>query len=170
MLKARPGLRVEALEGREVPAATGFPWGNPGHLTLSFAPDGTPVGGERSALTSTFANVPNYQAEILRAFQTWAVQANVSIALTGDDGSPFGTTGPTQHDRRFGDIRIAATPMTSETVAVSAPHEVFLSGTWAGDVVFNAAKAFGPDGVDVFAVALHEAGHVLGLDHNPNRL
>lgn len=170
MSKVRSRLRVEEMEGREVPAAIGFPWGNAGHLTLSFAPDGTTVGAHQSSLSTTFANVPDYKAQILRAFQTWAVPANVSIALVADDGSPFGTNGPTQGDERFGDIRIAATPMTSESVAVSAPHEVFQAGTWAGDVVFNADKLFGPGGIDVFKVALHEAGHVLGLDHSTSRL
>ena len=45
MSKVEAKLRVEPLEGREVPAAFGLPWGNAGHLTLSFAPDGTSVAG-----------------------------------------------------------------------------------------------------------------------------
>src|SRR3954468_2050461 len=112
MSKARSRLRVEALEGRDVPAATGFPWGNAGHLTLSFAPDptartaGTDVAGHTSSLSTAFANAPDYQADVLRAFQTWAVQGNINIALQGDSGDPFGSPGARQGDPRFGDVRI----------------------------------------------------------------
>ena len=37
----RRRLVVEILEDRAVPATFGVPWNDPGHLTLSFAPDGT---------------------------------------------------------------------------------------------------------------------------------
>jgi Matrixin len=169
MSKSRARLRVETLEGRDVPAAFGLPWGNASHLTLSFAPDGTDVAGQTNTLQTEFANHPTWQADILRAFQTWAVQANINIALTEDGGQPFGAAGALQNDARFGDIRIGAAPMSGESVSISAPHDPFLAGTWAGDVVFNTDKAFGPGAANVFAVALHEAGHVFGLDHNPSR-
>src|SRR5436305_7848439 len=105
MSKVRSRLRVEALEGRDVPAATGFPWGNAGHLTLSFATDRTDVAGQFSSLSTTFANSPDYQREILRAFQTWAVNANINVAVQADSGDPLGTAGARQGDARFGDVR-----------------------------------------------------------------
>ena len=37
-----PALRLEALEDRAVPAVFGEPWLDGRHLTLSFAPAGTP--------------------------------------------------------------------------------------------------------------------------------
>ena len=169
MSKVRRGLQVEPLEGREVPAAFGLPWGNAGHLSLSFAPDGTDVAGQTNTLAAEFAANPNWKQDILRAFQTWAVQANINIAITPDKGQPFGVAGALQGDERFGDIRVAAASMSGESVSISAPHDPFLSGTWAGDLVFNTDKAFGPGGADLFAVALHEAGHIFGVDHSPSR-
>ena len=48
----RPRLRpaLEQLEDRLTPALYGVPWPDPSHLTLSFVPDGTDVGGSPSVL------------------------------------------------------------------------------------------------------------------------
>ncbi|HMC89227.1 MAG TPA: hypothetical protein VKI17_06750, partial [Gemmataceae bacterium] len=107
MTKSRR-LFVEVLEDRLTPAAWGVAWPNPGHLTLSFVPDGTAVSNVQSSLFQTLnANAPAsaWQAEILRAFQTWAINANINIALVPDRGQPLGTSGAAQGDPRFGDIR-----------------------------------------------------------------
>jgi hypothetical protein len=46
-------LGIERLEERAVPATFGVPWADPSRLTLSFAPDGTSVAGQPSALFKT---------------------------------------------------------------------------------------------------------------------
>jgi hypothetical protein len=48
--KTRRRLVVEQLEDRLTPSTTAVPWPNPGHLTLSFAPDGTSTGQLASTL------------------------------------------------------------------------------------------------------------------------
>src|SRR5262249_7597953 len=134
----RPGL--ETLEGRRVPAQFGVPWHDPEHLSVSFVPDGTLIAGDRSSLfglldgTETTAT---RQGEILRAFQTWADAARVNFSVVPDDGTPLGAPGPDQGDSRFGDIRIGARPMSPEVLAISVPHDPFLSGTWSGDILLN---------------------------------
>jgi hypothetical protein len=160
-------LSVERLEARATPAVYGVPWSDARHLTLSFVPDGTTVGGQSSNLFATLgATGPTatWEQTILRAFQTWAVQANINIAVTADGGQPFGTPGAAQGDSRFGDIRIGAAPLSSDALSVSVPHDPFMSGTWAGDMLLNSNVNFGPGGKDLYTVALHEAGHVFGLD------
>src|SRR5262245_2358803 len=101
----------EPLEDRTVPTSFGTGWADPGHLTLSFAPDGTTTPGGPSSLGTTLSGVGSsaaWQREILRAFQTWAVNANVNIGLVADSGPALGTPGSVQGDARFGDVRVAA--------------------------------------------------------------
>ena len=50
MLPPRLRLTFEQLEDRLTPAMWGVPWPDPGHLTMSFVPDGTSVGGTPSVL------------------------------------------------------------------------------------------------------------------------
>src|SRR5438093_6491411 len=114
-------LNVERLEDRYAPATFGNPWPDASHLTLSFAPDGTRVGDRISALFQTLSSRPatsNWQLAILRAFQTWAINANINLSVIGDGGQPFGTPGPIQGDARYGDIRLAAYPFAAQNGSV----------------------------------------------------
>jgi hypothetical protein len=177
MSHSRPrGVRVclpalELLEERRLLAQFGVPWHHPDHLTLSFVPDGTSVAGAPSELFRTLdvqQSPTAWQQEILRAFQTWAVNTDVNFALTSDGGEPLGVPGPDQGDPRFGDIRIAAVPMALDVLSISVPHDPFLSGTWSGDILLNSAAPSISQADTLFPVLLHEVGHVLGLDDSPD--
>jgi hypothetical protein len=169
----RPALRSETLEARDVPALFGNPWPNADSLTMSFAPDGTDVGGSQSNLFRTLNAVmptPTWQAEIVRAFQTWAAQTNVNVRVTGDNGREFGEAGPLYGSTLYGDVRIAARPLSDNVLAVSTPFDVFNS--WSGEIVLNSNKLFARGNVsgrfDLYTVLLQETGHVLGLGNNPD--
>lgn len=158
-------LRIEPLESRILLDGEGFLNGTDVHLSLSFAPDGTQIAGQSSALAATFdaiAPTADWQEAILKAFQTWAVETNADIGVVTDSGDPLGTPGRSQRDERFGDIRIGAIDMSPTVGAVSVPVTGVVTGTWFGDVVFNTAFAY-QSLDDIFAVALHEAGNVFGL-------
>lgn len=158
----------ESLEPRSLLDAAGLVWSQQPYLTASFVPDGTLVDGRTSELSSALATLAvesEWQATILRAFQTWAVETNADVGVVGDSGDPLGSPGVTHRDARFGDVRIAGVPLPLDVLAVSVPNETIAAGTWVGDVLFNTAAAW-TSLDDLFSVALHEAGHVFGLPHN----
>lgn len=144
------------------------PWDFSDKLTISFAPDGTQVGSQQSSLYDSFKgflNAAQVESTILKAFQTWAIRSNINFGLQEDSGDAFGVQGETQGDERFGDIRIAAIPLSADIFAISIPHEELLSGTWSGDLLINSNANFA-NVQQFYSVILHEAGHILGLTHN----
>lgn len=169
----RRRLAFEALEGRRVLAGLSMPWPEPDGITVSFLPDGTTVGEQTSQLYATLdALMPRaeWQETVLRAFQTWAATTNVNFALTADGGLPVGVLGFKQGDPRFGDVRIGAIAMGADVLATANPYDAFVANTWVGDVFLNSAAPAGalasqPAG-SLFAIMLHEAGHVLGAQHS----
>ncbi len=169
--RRRPSL--EALEDRRLLATVGLTWPDPQHLTLSFVPDGTSIGGAPSVLSQTMGAqtaTSVWQTQILRAFQTWAVRGNINIGLVADAGQPAGQPGPLQGNPNMGDIRIAARPLAPDVLAISTPFDLF--NNWSGDVLLNsnapiAASPASAGSADLLSVGLHEAGHVFGLGDNP---
>ncbi len=169
---ARPTpLRLERLEDRAVPALFGIPWADARHLTLSFVSDGTNVDGVDSNLFKAMpGKTPGWQGEILRAVETWAANANINVSVVKEVGKfDLGSSGAPQGDRRFGDIRIAARPLSGNVLAVTTPSG-FLGGTRVGDIVLNSNVKFAingrADGYDLYSVMLQEVGHALGISNS----
>src|SRR5262249_55525315 len=173
MSKTRKPM-LEILEDRLTPSTYGSIWPNPGNMTLSFVPDGTNAGGASSNLFQMLdaqAPAAAWETEILRAFQTWLAYTNVNIGIVTDGGQALGSTGAVQGDARFGDIRIAATPLVNTAVSTASPFS-WTGTTWAGDLILNSNDNFGIGGqgqYDLYTIALHEAGHVLGLSDSTLR-
>ncbi|HEV3342168.1 MAG TPA: matrixin family metalloprotease, partial [Pirellulales bacterium] len=169
MAKQKRRGTIERLESRYALTQFGVAWPDPQHLTFSFVPDGTPVGGHRTsdlfAALNDASGAGDWQTAVMQALQTWAANANVNFAPVPDGGERLGIPGLAQGDPRFGDIRLAAAPLSSDEVALGTPFS-FAAGTLSGDILFNSHYQFGESPgaqYDLFSIALHEVGHVLGL-------
>lgn len=161
--------QLECLQCRAMMTVESSAWDGASSLRLSFAPDGTPVGDQFSEADFIFSQSAAgvaWQASVAQAFQIWAQYANINVGVVADSGDPLGTAGPVRGDTRFGEIRVAGIPMSGDTWAAAIAHDRLATGSWAGDLLFNTAAGWNQDPDDLLRVALHEAGHVLGLPHN----
>ena len=160
-------LSLERLDERIVPyAVSGYKWASV-NVTASFMPDGTTTDGGlpsnlMATLNASFAPA-TWQREFARALQTWADVSPLNFHFVSDNGAAAGSTGSSQGDTHFGDIRLGG----------------YASSTWAGYTYFPAGGTLGGDEFlsttvawkigtypDLYSIFLHESGHAIGLDHS----
>ncbi|MEZ6089530.1 MAG: matrixin family metalloprotease [Pirellulaceae bacterium] len=166
-------LRIERLcdrallDGAGLGVSDPLPWFDPSTLTYSFAPDGTVIANEASSLFDLLSPLgdASWPQQVDAAFHAWLEPLGTTIHRATDSGQPFGVAGRTQGDVRFGDVRIGAIPLSDSVLATSIPHSAMVQGSWAGDILLN-SNASWSDPQQLFAVMVHEFGHVLGLDHS----
>ena len=177
------GSGIQSLEDRRLLTVFGNAWPEPRDLTISFPADGVEIGKDQNdvnALLDAIATRQDWQELALRAYQTWAVHADLNVGLRNDYNNDFGVPGKVVGDPRFGEFRIGAFPQTG-LIANSVPFQA-VAGTFSGDLVLNSNQQFrfhdwsndeGPDPAtigtnerDLFSLLLHESGNTLGLDDN----
>lgn len=157
---------LEALEDRVVPySLSGSQWANL-NVSASFMPDGTITdSGVSSNLIATLNNIAptaTWQREFARALQTWATVTPLNFRFVADNGAAVGTTGSSQGDSRFGDIRLGGYANSNWSGYAYFPG----GGTLGGDVFLNTAVSWKVGAnPDLFSIFLHETGHALGLEH-----
>lgn len=144
-------------------------WDSAYALTVSFPADGTVVGPYSNSVNQLFSqySTAQWHDAIVRGLQTWASLTSANIGVIPDDGSPLGSRPLNKNDLRFGDVRIVAVPMSADELSISIPKDERVAGSWSGDMLFNSNATFNSLD-DIYRVALHEAGHIFGLEHNPD--
>jgi hypothetical protein len=162
-------------------AVFGNAWPDARNLSISFPADGVQIGTYENGINELLdgiAETQQWQELALRAYQTWAIHADINVGLRNDLNNAFGTPGMIVGDPRFGEFRIGAFP-SKGLVGSSVPFQA-VAGTYSGDLVLNSNAEFafhdwsdnqGPDPAevdqgqrDLFSLLLHETGNTLGLD------
>jgi hypothetical protein len=153
---------------------SGTQWPNPAHITYSIAPDGVNWGAGNNNLNATFdAQFGNgaWQRALARALATWEAVANIEIVPMGESGAwPLWSTGQTQGDPRFGDIRFGGTNFNNNQMLAQSysPPTPGATESVYGDVEMNTAMPWQIGaGYDIYSVMLHETGLALGLSEPP---
>ncbi|TWU02258.1 matrixin family metalloprotease [Stieleria varia] len=173
--------QFQTLEDRRMLVSYATPWPDAHGLTISFPNDGVEIASHQNNVNETLdavASTEQWQELVLRAYQTWAIHADINVGVRNDFDSPFGTPGMTTGDPRFGEFRIGAIPQEG-ALANSIPFQA-AAGTYSGDLVLNSNESFhyhdwaggvGPDPSslnaedrDLFSLLLHETGNTLGLE------
>jgi hypothetical protein len=181
--RANGATAIQTLEDRRMLTVFGNPWPDARNLAVSFPTDGVEVGSYTNDINQTLDQIATrqqWQELSLRAFQTWAIHADINVGLRNDYGNGFGVPGMTVGDPRFGEFRIGAFPQTG-VLANSVPFQA-VAGTYSGDLLLNSNQEFtfhdwendlGPDPAtinagerDLFSLFLHEIGNTLGVDDN----
>ena len=176
-------IEMQTLEDRRMLAAFGTPWPDARDLTISFPSDNVRVGSYENNIAETLDPLTSrdqWQELALRAYQTWAINADINVGLRNDYDVPFGTPGMTTGDPRFGEFRIGAFPQQG-LLASSVPFQA-VAGTYSGDLLLNSNEqlqfhdwndgvapdpdSLGPLDRDLFSVLLHEVGNTLGIEDN----
>ena len=176
-------IDFQTLESRRLLVAFGTPWPEARDLSISFPAEDVQIGSYQNNLHQTLDQVADrdeWQELALRAYQTWAVHADINIGLRNDFDVRFGAPGLMVNDPRFGEFRIGAMPQQG-LLANSLPFQA-VAGTYSGDLILNSNETFtyhdwsdgiGPDpdtinegDRDLFSLLLHEAGNTLGLEDN----